>query len=156
MSRRHSAEKRTINPDPRYNSLLVAKFVNNLMKEGKKALARNIVYDAFAQVEQKLKKPAIEVFEEAIANIEPKIEVKSRRVGGATYQVPVDVNPNRAKALAIRWVLDAMRKRNERTSKDKLAGEIVDIMNGRGQAVKTRENTHKMAEANRAFSHFRW
>ncbi len=121
MSRRHSAEKRTINPDPRYNSLLVAKFVNNLMKEGKKALARNIVYDAFAQVEQKLKKPAIEFFEEAIANVEPKIEVKSRRVGGATYQVPVDVKPKRARALAIRWVLDAMKKKRTNISKDKIS-----------------------------------
>lgn len=156
MSRRHSAEKRKINPDPRYNSLLVAKFVNNLMKEGKKSLARNIVYQAFLQVEQKLKKPALEVFEEAIASVEPKIEVKSRRVGGATYQVPVDVKPTRARALAIRWVLDAIGKRNERASQDRLAGEILDIVNGRGHAMKTRENTHKMAEANRSFSHFRW
>jgi len=156
MSRRHSAEKRKIIPDPRYNSLLVAKFVNNLMQEGKKALARNIVYQAFATVEEKLKRPALEVFEEAVDNVEPKIEVKSRRVGGATYQVPVDVRPNRARALAIRWLLEAMKKRNERTSKERLAAEILDIMNGRGQALKTRENTHKMAEANRAFSHYRW
>jgi small subunit ribosomal protein S7 len=156
MSRRHSAEKRDILPDPRYKSILVAKFVNSLMKDGKKSIARSIVYDAFSIVEEKLKKPAITVFEEAIREVEPKIEVKSRRVGGATYQVPVDVKPNRARALAIRWVLAAISKRSERTSVQKLASEIIDISKGKGASLKTRENTHKMAEANRAFSHYRW
>ena len=156
MSRRHSAVKREILPDPRYKSILVAKFINNLMKDGKKSTARSIVYKAFLIVEEKLKKPAITVFEEAVSDVEPKIEVKSRRVGGATYQVPVDVKPNRARALAIRWILAAINKRNERTSVQKLASEIMDIANGRGASLKTRENTHKMAEANRAFSHYRW
>lgn len=156
MSRRHSAFKREILPDPRYNNVLVAKFINNLMFGGKKSTARNIVYGAFVEIENKTKKPALELFEEAVSSVEPKIEVKSRRVGGATYQVPIDVKPSRARALAIRWILDAMRKRNERTSVGKLAAEIMDISNGRGAALKTRENTHKMAEANRAFSHYRW
>ncbi len=156
MSRRHSAVKREILPDPRYSSLLVAKFINNFMYSGKKSVARNIVYGAFAQIEEKLKKNPLEVFEEAINSVEPQIEVKSRRVGGATYQVPVDVKPARARALAIRWVLAAIRKRGERTMTDKLAAEIIDIANGRGASLKTRENTHKMAEANRAFSHFKW
>ncbi len=156
MSRRHSAEKREILPDPRYKSILVAKFINNLMKDGKKSTARSIVYQAFSMVEEKLKKPAITIFEEAVSEVEPKIEVKSRRVGGATYQVPVDVKPSRARALAIRWILAAISKRSERTSVQKLASEIMDISNGRGASLKTKENTHKMAEANRAFSHYRW
>lgn len=156
MSRRHQAFKRETLPDPRYNNILVAKFINSLMLDGKKSIARNIVYDAFAEIEKKVKKPASEVFQEAVSSVEPKIEVKSRRVGGATYQVPIDVKPGRARALAIRWILEAMRKRNERTAVSKLAAEVLDIINGRGAALKTRENTHKMAEANRAFSHYRW
>lgn len=156
MSRRHSAFKREVLPDPRYNNVLVAKFINNLMIGGKKSTARNIVYSALSEAESKLKKPALELFQEAISSVEPKVEVKSRRVGGATYQVPIDVKPHRARALAIRWILAAMRKRNERTAISKLAAEIIDISNGRGAALKTRENTHKMAEANRAFSHYRW
>ena len=156
MSRRHSALKRSILPDPRYNNILVAKFINNLMLDGKKSVARGIVYDAFTEVEKKTKQDPLQLFKDAVSAVEPKIEVKSRRVGGATYQVPMDVSPNRARALAIRWILSAIRNRSERTSVAKLSAELIDITNGKGAALKTRENTHKMAEANRAFSHYKW
>ena len=156
MSRRHSAIKRKIIPDPRYNNVLIAKFVNNLMRGGNKTVARNIVYDAFSIVAKKSKREVVELFEEAVSSVEPQIEVRSRRVGGATYQVPMDVRSDRARALAIRWILEAMNKRGERTAVERLAAEIMDITDGKGGALKSRENTHKMAEANRAFSHYRW
>ena len=156
MSRRRSAVKREIIPDPRYNNVLIAKFVNNLMRGGNKTVARNIVYDAFAIVAKKSKREVVELFEEAVSSVEPQIEVRSRRVGGATYQVPMDVRADRARALAIRWILEAMNKRGERTAVERLAAEVMDIIDGKGGALKSRENTHKMAEANRAFSHYRW
>jgi small subunit ribosomal protein S7 len=156
MSRRHSAVKREILPDPKYKDLLVSKFINNLMEEGKKAIARNIVYSAFEIVEKKLGGDAIEIFKECVEAVEPQLEVKSRRVGGATYQVPIDVAPRRARTLAIRWILDAVKKRNEKTAVARLATEIMDIKAGRGAALKSRDSSHKMAEANRAFAHYRW
>ena len=156
MSRRHSAEKREINPDPKFGDLVVTKFMNAIMLHGKKSVAESIVYGAFDAVEGKLKQEPITVFHQALENIAPHVEVRSRRVGGATYQVPVDVRPERRQALAIRWLIASARKRNETTMVDRLSGELMDAANNRGSAVKKREDTHKMADANRAFSHYRW
>ena len=156
MSRRHRAEKREILPDPRFGDRVISKFMNNLMYDGKKSAAERIVYGALDRVETKLKRSPIEVFTEALDNVKPAVEVRSRRVGGATYQVPVEVRPERREALAIRWLIDAARKRNEHTMEERLAGELVDAVQSRGTAVKKREDTHKMADANKAFSHYRW
>ena len=156
MSRRHAAEKREVLPDAKFGDIVLTKFMNNLMVDGKKSVAERIVYNAFDRVEAKLKKAPVEVFHEALDNIKPNLEVRSRRVGGATYQVPVEVRPERREALAIRWLITASRGRNENTMEERLAGELADAVNGRGAAVKKREDTHKMADANRAFSHYRW
>jgi small subunit ribosomal protein S7 len=156
MSRRHAAEKREVLPDAKYGDRVLTKFMNNLMYDGKKSVAESIVYGAMERVEGRLKRSPIEVFTEALDNIKPSVEVRSRRVGGATYQVPVEVRPERREALAIRWLIDSSRKRNENTMEERLAAELVDAVNGRGTAVKKREDTHRMAEANRAFSHYRW
>jgi small subunit ribosomal protein S7 len=156
MSRRHRAEKREIIPDPKFGDLVLTKFMNSLMKEGKKSVAEAIVYGAFDRMEQKAKREPLQLFHEALDNVKPAIEVRSRRVGGATYQVPVEVRNDRRQALAIRWIINAARNRNETTMEEKLSGELLDAANNRGSAVKKREDTHKMAEANRAFSHYRW
>ena len=156
MSRRREAQQRVILPDPKYGDETVAKFINTLMQSGKKSVAESIVYNAFDRVEGKLKRAPVEVFHEALDNIKPSVEVRSRRVGGATYQVPVEVRPERREALAIRWLISSARKRNENTMEERLAGELVDAVNSRGAAVKKREDTHKMADANKAFSHYRW
>ena len=156
MSRRHSAEKREVNPDPKYGDLIVTKFMNSVMKEGKKSVAELIVYGAFDTIEQKTRRSPIEMFHEALKNVMPSIEVRSRRVGGATYQVPVEVRNERRQALAIRWIITAARGRNENTMSERLSSELTDAANNRGTAVKKREDTHRMAEANRAFSHYRW
>ena len=156
MSRRHSADKREINPDPKFGDLVVTKFMNAVMYDGKKSVAETIVYSALDQVQSKTKQEPIAVFHQALENVAPHIEVKSRRVGGATYQVPMDVRPERRQALAIRWLIAAARNRNETTMVDRLSGELMDAANNRGTAVKKREDTHKMAEANRAFAHYRW
>ncbi len=156
MSRRRRAEKREILPDPKFKDLVVSKFMNNLMLDGKKSVSEKIVYVAFDEIENKMKRPPLEVFHEALDNIKPSVEVRSRRVGGATYQVPVEVRPQRREALAIRWLIKASRDRNEKTMKDRLASELIDAVNTRGSAIKKKEDTHKMAEANKAFSHYRW
>jgi small subunit ribosomal protein S7 len=158
MSRRHRAEKRPILPDPVFGDEVLTKFMNYVMYEGKKSVAETIVYGAIDQANRKLKRPedSLEVFHDALASVAPAIEVRSRRVGGATYQVPVEVRPERRQALAIRWLVNAARARNENTMEDRLAGELIDAANNRGSAVKKREDTHRMAEANRAFSHYRW
>jgi small subunit ribosomal protein S7 len=156
MSRRHRAEKREILPDAKFGDRVLTKFMNNLMYDGKKSAAESIVYGAMDRVEQKLRRTPIEIFHEALDNIKPSVEVRSRRVGGATYQVPVEVRPERREALAIRWLIDAARKRNENTMEERLAAELADAANMRGTAVKKREDTHKMADANKAFSHYRW
>ena len=156
MSRRHSAEKREINPDPKFGDVIITKFMNAIMFDGKKSAAERIVYGALDQVQDRAKQEPVPVFHQALDNVAPHIEVKSRRVGGATYQVPIDVRPERRQALAIRWLIAAARKRNETTMVERLSGELMDAANNRGTAVKKREDTHKMAEANRAFSHYRW
>ena len=156
MSRRHRAEKREINPDPKFGDLVVTKFMNAVMYDGKKSVAETIVYGALDQVQAKTKQEPVTVFHQALDNVAPHVEVRSRRVGGATYQVPVDVRPERRQALAIRWLITAARNRNETTMVDRLSGELMDAANNRGTAVKKREDTHKMAEANRAFAHYRW
>ena len=156
MSRRHSAEKREINPDAKYGSLIISKFMNSVMYEGKKSVAESIVYGAFEIIEGKTKQNPVTVFEQALDNVMPSIEVRSRRVGGATYQVPVEVRSSRRQALGIRWIISAARDRNEKTMTERLSAELLDASNNRGSAVKKREDTHKMAEANRAFSHYRW
>ena len=156
MSRRHSAEKRDIIPDAKYGDVVVAKFVNNLMRKGKKSTGERIIYGAFDQVESKLKDDPLKIFKKALDNVKPVVEVKSRRVGGATYQVPVEVRQDRRTALAMRWLIDYSKARGEKTMVEKLAGEIIDAANNRGNAVKKREDTHKMAEANKAFAHYRW
>ena len=156
MSRRHSAEKREINPDPKFGDLIVTKFMNAVMYDGKKSVAETIVYGALDQVQAKTKQEPVTVFHQALDNVAPHVEVRSRRVGGATYQVPVDVRPERRQALAIRWLIAAARSRNETTMIDRLSGELMDAANNRGTAGKKREDTHKMAEANRAFAHYRW
>ncbi|MEP1930123.1 MAG: 30S ribosomal protein S7 [Roseibium sp.] len=156
MSRRHRAEKREINPDPKFKDLIVTKFMNSIMYDGKKSTAERIVYGAFDVVENKTRENPIEVFHAALENVMPQVEVRSRRVGGATYQVPVEVRNERRQALAIRWLISAARNRNETTMVDRLSGELLDAANNRGTAVKKREDTHRMADANRAFSHYRW
>jgi small subunit ribosomal protein S7 len=156
MSRRHRADKREINPDPKFGDLVISKFMNNLMFEGKKSVAETIVYSALDKIQAKAKADPLQLFHQALENVAPAIEVRSRRVGGATYQVPVEVRPERRQALAIRWIITASRGRNENTMVDRLSGELMDAANNRGTAVKKREDTHKMAEANRAFSHYRW
>ena len=156
MSRRRRADKREIVPDAKYGDLVLAKFMNSLMYDGKKSAAEGIIYGAFDAIQQKTKQDPIQIFHEALRNVSPAIEVKSRRVGGATYQVPVEVRTDRARALAIRWLIIAARGRNEPTMTGRLSGELMDAANNRGSAVKKREDTHKMADANRAFSHYRW
>ena len=156
MSRRHAAEKREVLPDAKYGDRVLTKFMNNLMVDGKKSVAETIVYNALDRVQTRLKREPIEVFHEALDNVKPSVEVRSRRVGGATYQVPVEVRPIRREALGIRWLIDAAKKRNENTMEERLAGELADAVNNRGTAVKKREDTHKMADANKAFSHYRW
>ena len=156
MSRRHSADKRDINPDPKFGDLVVTKFMNAVMYDGKKSVAETIVYGALDQVQSRSKQEPLAIFHQALDNVAPHVEVRSRRVGGATYQVPVDVRPERRQALAIRWLITAARNRNETTMVDRLSGELMDAANNRGTAVKKREDTHKMAEANRAFAHYRW
>ena len=156
MSRRHSAEKRVILPDPKFGNIVVTKLMNSIMYAGKKSVAETIVYGAFDIIEGKTRQNPINVFEQALDNVMPSIEVRSRRVGGATYQVPVEVRAERRQALAIRWIINAARARNENTMVDRLSGELLDASQNRGSAVKKREDTHKMADANRAFSHYRW
>ena len=156
MSRRHSAEKREIIPDPKFGDIVVTKFMNSIMYDGKKSVAEQIVYGALETVETKAKQDPIQVFRQALDNVAPAIEVRSRRVGGATYQVPVEVRTERRQALAIRWLIAAARARNDKTMTERLAAELLDASNNRGSAVKKREDTHRMAEANRAFAHYRW
>jgi small subunit ribosomal protein S7 len=156
MSRRHAADKREINPDPKYGNLVVSKFMNSVMYSGKKSVAEIIVYGALDIIESKTKQPALGIFQQALDNVMPAIEVRSRRVGGATYQVPVEVRTTRRQALGIRWIIAAARERNEKTMMERLSAELLDASNNRGNAVKKREDTHRMAEANRAFSHYRW
>ena len=156
MSRRHAAIKRQVLPDPKFKDVVISKFVNALMVDGKKSVAERIVYGAIELIEEKTKQSGIQLFHDALNAVKPHVEVKSRRVGGATYQVPVEVKPYRAQAVAIRWIIDAARKRSEKTMTERLAGELIDAASGRGTAIKKREDTHKMAEANKAFSHFRW
>jgi small subunit ribosomal protein S7 len=156
MSRRHSADKREILPDPKFGNVVVTKLMNSIMYAGKKSVAETIVYGAFEMIEGKTKANPITVFQQALDNVMPSIEVRSRRVGGATYQVPVEVRTSRRQALGLRWIIIAARERNEKTMTERLSGELLDASNNRGNAVKKREDTHKMAEANRAFSHYRW
>jgi len=156
VPRRGNVPKREVLPDPIYNSVLVTKLINSVMLDGKKGVAQKVVYDAFHIVEEKTGKSGLEAFTEAMENVMPSLEVKARRVGGATYQVPMEVRPERRQTLGLRWLTAYSRKRTEKTMKEKLAGEIMDACNGVGSAVKKREETHKMAEANKAFSHYRW
>jgi small subunit ribosomal protein S7 len=156
MSRRHAAEKREVIPDPKFGNIVVSKFMNAVMYAGKKSVAETIVYGALEMIESKTKASPLSVFQQALDNVMPSIEVRSRRVGGATYQVPVEVRTSRRQALGIRWIISAARDRNEKTMTERLSAELLDASNNRGNAVKKREDTHKMAEANRAFSHYRW
>jgi small subunit ribosomal protein S7 len=156
MPRRREVPQRTIIPDAKYNSKLVAKFIASIMRDGKKSVAESIFYSAFDIIEQKAKSEPLKVFEQALDNVRPMIEVKSRRVGGSTYQVPTEIRPSRRTALAMRWVINFARSRSERGFANKLAGELLDAANQRGGAVKKKEDTHKMAEANKAFAHYRW
>ena len=156
VPRRGQISKRDVLPDPMYNSKLVTKLINNIMYDGKKGVAQKIVYDAFAIVEAKLEKPALEAFQEALENIMPVLEVKARRVGGSTYQVPIEIRPERRQTLGLRWLVSYARARSERTMSERLAGEILDACNSAGNAFKKKEDTHKMAEANKAFAHYRW
>ncbi len=156
MSRRHRAEKREILPDPKFGDVILSKFMNNLMLDGKKSVAERIVYGALDRVQARTKADPVVVFHEALANVRPHVEVRSRRVGGATYQVPVEVRAERGQALAIRWLIQSARRRSETTMVDRLSNELLDAANQRGAAVKKREDTHKMADANKAFSHYRW
>lgn len=156
MSRRRAADKREVLPDPKFGDIVISKFMNCLMYEGKKSAAEGIVYGALTNLEKKAKGEPVKLFHDALNNVKPYLEVRSRRVGGATYQVPVEVRPDRAQALAIRWIITAARNRGEHTMTDRLAAELMDASNNRGNAVKKREDTHKMAEANKAFSHYRW
>jgi small subunit ribosomal protein S7 len=156
MSRRHRAERRETLPDPKFGNIKITRFMNSIMRQGKKSVAESIVYGALDQIEAKIKQNPLQSFEQALDNVSPSVEVRSRRVGGATYQVPVEVRPERRQTLAIRWIIAAARERNEKTMIDKLSGELLDASNNRGNAVKKREDTHRMAEANRAFSHYRW
>ncbi len=156
MSRRHRAEKREINPDPKFGDIVITKFMNSVMRDGKKSAAEAIVYGAFDEIEGRMRVDPVDVFHQALENVMPAVEVRSRRVGGATYQVPVEVRTDRRQALAIRWLISAARSRSEKTMVERLSGELQDAANNRGSAVKKREDTHRMAEANRAFSHYRW
>jgi len=156
MSRRRRPEKREILPDPKFGDIVLSKFMNSVMLDGKKSVAEGIVYTALESVEQRLKKDPLQVFHDALNNVKPGIEVRSRRVGGATYQVPVEVRPDRSVTLALRWLVSFSKARREKTMIERLANEILDASNGLGAAVKRREDTHKMAEANRAFAHYRW
>jgi small subunit ribosomal protein S7 len=156
MSRRHAAEKREVLPDAKFGDLVLTKFMNCLMFEGKKSAAETIVYGALDKIHARTSQDPLRIFREALDNVRPAIEVRSRRVGGATYQVPVEVRYDRSQALAIRWLIGSARSRNEKTMVDRLSGELLDAANNRGSAVKKREDTHRMAEANRAFSHYRW
>ena len=156
MSRRHRAEKREVLPDPKFSNMVVSKFMNSIMHAGKKSVAETIVYGALDMIEGKTKQNPVTVFEQALENVMPTIEVRSRRVGGATYQVPVEVRLDRRQALGIRWLITAARDRNEKTMTERLSAELLDASNSRGNAVKKREDTHRMAEANRAFAHYRW
>ena len=156
MPRRREIPKRRITPDPKYKDKLVAKFMNSLMVEGKKATAEGILYGAFDIIQSRYKEEPLEIFRKALDNVKPKLEVKSRRVGGATYQVPVEVRPERRVALAMRWLVMYARERGEKTMQERLASEFIDAANGRGNAVKKKDDTHKMAEANKAFAHYRW
>ncbi len=156
MSRRHRAEKREVLPDPKFGNTVVSKFMNSIMYAGKKSVAETIVYGALDMIEGKTKQNPVTVFEQALENVMPTLEVRSRRVGGATYQVPVEVRTDRRQALGIRWLITAARERNEKTMTERLSAELLDASNGRGNAVKKREDVHRMAEANRAFSHYRW
>jgi len=156
MSRRHSADKREILPDPKFGNVVVTKFMNSVMHAGKKSVAEGIVYGALEMIEGKTRGNPISVFQQALDNVMPSIEVRSRRVGGATSQVPVEVRTSRRQALGIRWIISAARERNEKTMTERLSAELLDASNNRGNAVKKREDTHRMAEANRAFSHYRW
>ena len=156
MSRRHKAEKREIIPDAKFGDKVLTKFMNSVMLDGRKSVAERIVYGALDQIEEKTKQPPVQQFHTALENVMPSVEVRSRRVGGATYQVPVEVRSDRRQVLAIRWIISEARKRNENTMVERLAGELLDAANNRGAAVKKREDTHRMAEANRAFSHYRW
>ncbi len=156
MSRRHRAEKRVVHPDPKFGDVVLSKFMNILMLDGKKSAAEKIMYGAMDRIHGRMNVEGLSVFHDAMDNVKPEVEVRSRRVGGATYQVPVEVRPERAQALAIRWLIKAARSRSENTMVDRLANELMDAQQNRGAAVKKREDTHKMAEANKAFSHFRW
>ena len=156
MSRRRRADKRVVHPDPKFGDKTLSKFMNYVMIDGKKSAAEKIVYGALDRVEEKLRRPPVDLFKEALDNVTPALEVRSRRVGGATYQVPVEVRSDRKLALAMRWIITAARSRNETTMVDRLSNEIMDAAQNRGAAVKKREDTHRMAEANRAFSHYRW
>jgi small subunit ribosomal protein S7 len=156
MPRRREVQKREILPDPKHNNKLVAKFINCLLKQGKKSVAESILYGAFDTIENRLKEPPVELFEKAVNNVKPVIEVKSRRVGGATYQVPTEVPPSRRVALAFRWLITNAAERTEKTMREKLAAELIDAANNRGGAIKKRESVHKMAEANKAFAHYRF
>lgn len=156
MSRRRAAVKKEVLPDPKFGDFVLTKFMNSLMYEGKKSIAETIVYGAFDRMQGKGGKNALDIFHEAMTNVKPAVEVRSRRVGGATYQVPVEVRPDRAQALAIRWLIINSRKRSEKTMTERLSAELLDASNNRGASVKKREDTHKMAEANKAFAHYRW
>ncbi|MBO7257558.1 MAG: 30S ribosomal protein S7 [Alphaproteobacteria bacterium] len=156
MSRRHAAVKREVTPDAKYGNVVVMKFMNSLMYDGKKSIAEAVVYGAFDRLEAAIKKPALEIFTEALNNVKPQVEVRSRRVGGATYQVPTEVRPDRQQALAIRWIISAARGRSEKTMEQRLFGELQDAYNNRGNAIRKREDTHRMADANKAFAHFKW
>ena len=156
MSRRRAAIKREVLPDHKFKDLVLTKFMNRIMQDGKKSISEKIVYGAFDIVLDKTNKKPIEFFHEALDNVKPNLEVRSRRVGGATYQVPMEVRPRRAQTLAMKWIVDSALKRNEKTMRERVANEIIDAFNNKGNAVKKREETHKMADANRAFSHFRW
>ena len=156
MSRKKTQPKKNVTPDPKYGSTIIPKLINSIMYDGKRGVAAKIVYDAIEKIKTKSKEEPITIFNEAINNIKPTVEVRSRRVGGATYQVPMEVRPKRAQTLAMKWIVDSATKRNEKTMRERVANEIVDAFNNKGNAVKKREETHKMAEANRAFSHFRW
>ena len=156
MPRKRMVTKREIAPDPKYKRMLSAKFINSLMKKGKKSIAQSILYGSFDIIEEKARQDPLDVFQKAVENVKPAVEVKSRRVGGSTYQVPTEVRPSRRQALGIRWIISFARKRGEKTMASKLAGELMDAANARGSAIKKKEDTHKMAEANKAFAHYRW
>ena len=156
MSRKKTQPKKNVVPDPKFKSTIIPKLINNIMYDGKRGVAAKIVYDAIDKIKKKSKEEPINIFNEAINNIKPTVEVRSRRVGGATYQVPVEVKPNRGQALALRWLIDATRKRKNKTMSEKLYYELLDASQNKGSAIKKREDTHKMAESNKAFAHFRW